>query len=65
MGEQRRRNLAVCGLLQVPNRHRDKGPALQQRLRLPGDANRARDDSDLTVRRGVWNDSDFQNSSPI
>ena len=28
-----------------------------------GDANRARDDSDLTVRRGVWNH--FQYSCPI
>ena len=28
-----------------------------------GDANRARDDSDLTVRWGVWNH--FQHSSPI
>ena len=28
-----------------------------------GDANRARDDSDLTIRRGVWNH--FQYSGPI
>ena len=30
-----------------------------------GDANRARDDSELTVRRGVWNYSGFPYSCPI
>ena len=61
-------SLVGLGAPELTSRSR-RGSALLRRateeLRFgdAGDANRARDDSDLTVRRGVWNF--FQYSDPI